>query len=51
MEGRLIKAKITVRLKDEKADKMRQWEGLKRQRGEITDWLHDVWTISDVFVC
>lgn len=38
MEERLIKAMITVRLKDEKADEMRQWEGLKRQkRGKETD--------------
>lgn len=34
MEERLTRAKITMRLRDEKADKMRQREGLKRHERE-----------------
>lgn len=40
-----------MQLKDEKADEMRQWEGLKRQKGGKPDWLCDQWTIVVVCVC
>lgn len=40
-------AKITVWLKDEKADEMRQREGMKRQQA---DWLHNQ-CANSVVVC
>lgn len=43
MEERLIKDQITVKVKDENTNKMRQKGELKRQKEGNTDWLRDQW--------